>query len=363
MDKKKLIYILSAVAGVMVILIVVIAIVSSSSKKVLSYSKIEENLKRSAEAYFSDNEASLPNSEGSVITIDASTLSSAGYMKELSTLVKEGVSCAGKVIVTKNGDEYLYSPILICGDEFKTEKFIDVVLKDNPVVTSGDGLYQTGETYVFRGENVYNYVKLDNSIWRILDIDNDGYARLIYAGKNSEETFVWDDRYNIDADDYIGINDYSVSRIKDTLLGLEAKDKYISQATKINLARKSWCVGKRSISNVELNNNEECSEKLEGQLYGLPYVSDYARASVDKNCHKIDDESCGNYNYLMGSSLSSWTLTGQKEKTYRVYTVSSSGFSVTNPVNDRYIRPTVYMSNNAIYSSGDGTSKNPYEIR
>ena len=61
MDKKKLIYILSAVAGVMVILIVVIAIVSSSSKKVLSYSKIEENLKRSAEAYFSDNEASLPN--------------------------------------------------------------------------------------------------------------------------------------------------------------------------------------------------------------------------------------------------------------------------------------------------------------
>ena len=363
MDKKKLIYILSAVAGVMVIFIVIIAIVSSSSRKVLSYSKIEERLKNAAVSYFSDNELALPNNEGGSTTIDASTLADGGYMKQLSELVKEGVTCSGKVIVTKNKDQYLYSPILNCGDEFRTEKFADVVLKDNPVATSGDGLYQDGDIYLFRGEEVYNYVQLDSSLWRIIDIDSDGYARLIYVGKSTEETYQWDDRYNIEADDYVGINDYSVSRIKQTLHNLELSGKYISESAKKNVAYKNWCVGKRSNTNIALNNNEECSETVSDQLFGLPYVSDYSRASIDKNCNTIDDESCGNYNYLMGSSLSSWTLTGEKEKTYRVYTVSSSGYSITNTVNDRYIRPTIYISNNAIYDSGDGTNKNPYKLR
>ena len=363
MDKKKLIYIISGVAAVMVVLIIIIAIVSSLSKKTLSYSKIEDTLKNSAISYFKDNETALPNNEGGSTTVDASTLSNGGYMKELSLLTKEGISCSGKVIVTKNKDQYLYSPILSCGDEFQTKKFIDVVLKDNPVITSGDGLYQDGDSYFFKGEEIYNYVKLDNSLWRILDIDSEGYARLIYVGKNTEDKYIWDDRYNIEEDDYVGINDYSVSRMRQILLDFDSNGQYITKATKSNLAYKTWCVGKRSSTNTSLNNDEECTEKLEGQLFGLPYVSDYARVSIDKNCNTIDDESCGNYNYLMASSLSSWTLTAQKEKTHKVYTVSGNGYSISNAANEKYIRPTVYMSNNAIYSSGDGTSQSPYEIR
>lgn len=363
MDKKKLIYILSAVMGIMILFIVVIALISSCSNKTLSYERIETQLKTSAISYFNDNKSSLPSEEGASVTVDASTLTSGGYMKELSEMAEEGASCSAKVIVTKNGDNYLYSTILNCGDKYKTTKLNDIIMKDNQVTNSGAGLYKENNVYVFKGEVVNNYVQLDNNLWRIIDIDEEGYARLIYVGKNTDETYVWDDRYNIDKDENIGINDYSVSRIKDTLIALDKNNQYVSEETKVNLAYRNWCVGKRSSENKAINNEEECSLTVSGQLFGLPYVKDYVNASIDSNCKMIDDESCSNYNYLLASSLSSWTLTGSKEKSYKVYTVSRSRYSETNASNEKAIRPTVYLSNNVIYAEGDGSQNNPYKIK
>ena len=363
MDKKKMIYILSGIMSIMIIFIVIIALVSSCSNRTLSYEKIETTLKTAATSYFKDNSSSLPNEEGSSVTVDAGTLTSGGYMKELSELVEEGVSCSAKVIVTKNRDNYLYSPILSCGDKHQTQKVIDVIMKDNQVVTKGAGLYKTGDMYVFRGEVVNNYIQLDGNLWRILDIDSEGYARLIYAGKNTEEVYVWDDRYNIDSEENVGINNYSVSRMKDTLIALDSSNQYITEATKPNLAYRTWCVGKRSTNNKEINNSEECTTTVSGQLFGLPYVSDYVNASIDSNCKTIDDQSCNNYNYLLSSSLSSWTLTGSKEKSSKVYTVSRNRYSLTDASNERAIRPTVYLSSNAIYADGDGSQSNPYKIK
>ena len=363
MDKKKLIYIMSGIMGVMIIFIVIIALVNSCSNKTLSYEKIETTLTTAATSYFKDNNSSLPSEEGASVTVEANTLTSGGYMKELSEIVEEGVSCSAKVIVTKNGTNYWYSPVLNCGDKYQTNKMIDVIMGDNSVTTTGAGLYKTGDMYVFKGEIVNNYIQLDGNLWRILDINSEGYARLIYAGKNTEETYVWDDRYNINEEENVGINDYSVSRMKDTLISLDSNNQYISEETKTKLAYRTWCIGKRSTDNKEINNSEECATTVSGQLFGLPYVSDYVNASIDSNCKTIDDESCNNYNYLLGSSLSSWTLIGTKEKSHKVYTVSRNRYSITDASNERSIRPTVYLSNNAIYADGDGSQANPYKIK
>lgn len=363
MDKKKLIYIMGGLMGVMILFIVVIATVSSCSNKKQSYEKIESTLTNAAISYFNDNSSSLPNSESASVTVEAGTLSSGGYMKELSKMVEEGVSCSAKVIVTKSGDNYLYSPVLNCGDNYKTNKLSDVVMGNNPVTTTGAGLYKSEDLYVFKGEFINNYVELDKKLWRILDIDSEGYARLIYAGPSTEETYVWDDRYNVDTKESVGINDYSVSRIKDTLLSLDTNNQYITAETKTKLAYRNWCVGKRSDSNKALNNDEECATTVSGQLFGLPYVSDYVNASIDSNCTTIEDQSCNNYNYLLSSSLSSWTLTGSKEKSSKVYAVSRSRYSITNASNEKAIRPTVYLSNNVMYADGDGSETNPYTIK
>ncbi|MBE6151971.1 MAG: hypothetical protein E7165_01490 [Firmicutes bacterium] len=366
MEKKKLFYVLTAVMGTMILIIVIFAIISAVGGKRLSYDKIEDKMSSAAKNYFEDNVSSLPKEEGQSVTVDTSTLVNGKYLKQLSDMAKKGVDCTGKVIVTKNGDRYLYSPMLNCGSEYKTQKLIDVVTTNNPLVISGDGLYSYGEVSKFKGDYINNYVKIDNYLWRILDIDSEGYMRLIYADKQTkemEETYVWDNRYNIDKDSNSGINNYEVSRIKETMKKLETETLYISDEFKVNLAYRPICVGKRSSTNVALNNNEECEVTISNQLFGLPYVSDYVSASTDANCIDIASESCKNYNYLMNSSLSSWTLNGQKEKSYRVFNVGKFGYSISDASSDKAIRPTIYLSNNALYESGNGTKKEPYVVK
>lgn len=362
MEKKKLIYIFGGIMGLMVALIVIVAIVSSMGGKSLSYEKIENKMKAAAESYFEDNASSLPQ-EGKSVTIDASTLSNGGYLKDLSDMVKKGENCTGKVVVSKNGARYLYSPVLSCGSSYQTKKLVDVVTGNNPIVTSGDGLYNVDNVRKFKGEYINNYVKIDELLWRILDIDSEGYMRLIYADKSMEESYVWDDRYNIDEDENIGINNYNISRIKETMKSLESSEQYISEDSKANLAYRPICIGKRSSENLALNNNEECATKISDQLFGLPYTSDYLSASIDANCKTIDDQSCENYNYLMNSSLSSWTLNGQKEKSYRIFAVSSAGYSISTASNEKSLRPTIYLSNNTLYSNGTGTKEDPYMMK
>ncbi len=362
MDRKKLIYIMGGITGGIILLIVVIFIIVGASNKTLSYDRIENNLKTATENYLNDNADMLPKEESGSVTIDATTLENGNYMKSLSKMLKEGTNCSAKVIVTKNGDKYLYSPILNCGDEYKTEKFSSRVLSDNKQVTTGDGLYVDGNNYRFKGEYVNNYVSIDNKLWRIIDIDKEGYARLIFVDKDMEEVYIWDDRYNIDVNNYSGINNYSVSRIKEVLVGFETTNTYVS-SDNANLAYRPICVGKRSSNNLEINNEEECQSIVSNQLYSLPYVNDYIAASVDVNCKNIEDESCVNYNYLMSMSLATYTLTGVEEKSQKVYFVTRNGVSKTDASNEKKIRPTIYISNNALYDTGDGTKSNPYKLK
>lgn len=362
MDKKKLIYILSGIMGGIILLIVVISIILGVSNKKTSYENIEKRLRTAAQSYLSANENLFPKEESGSIIIEGDTLENGKYIKPISKMVKEGISCSAKVIVTKNGGNYLYSPILNCGEDYKTEKFSTKLLSDNVTKESGDGLYADGENYRFKGEYVNNYVSLDGKLWRIIDIDKDGYARIIYVDKEFEDTYVWDDRYNIDVDNYYGINNYPMSRVKETLLDLETNNKFISSSV-VNLAYHPICIGKRSSTNLELNNNEECETIVNDQLFSLPYVDDYVSASIDANCKTIEDESCENYNYLAAMSLASYTMTGVREKSQKVYYVTSNGVAKIDAYNDKKIRVTAYISNNSLYSSGNGTKTNPYILK
>lgn len=363
MDKKKLTYILFGIMAAMIAVIVIIAIVTGFGGGKMSYSKIENEMRKAAVSYFKNKENSLPQQNGASVSIDANTLATSKYMKPLSKLVKDGVNCTGKVVVTKNGEKYLYSPMLSCGDKYQTKTLVNVVTDANPIVTSGDGLYTIDNVRKFRGEYINNYVKLDGYLWRILDIDSEGYMRLLYVDKAKEEVYVWDDRYNIEKDDYVGINNYDVSRIKQTMEKLESGEVYITDKTKSNLAYRPICLGKRSSENLKLNITEECETTISNQLFGLPYAIDYIVSSIDPNCKTIDDQSCANYNYLMKSSLTSWTLNGQKEKGYRVFAVSRAGYTISNAASEKAVRPTIHLSNYTLFNGGTGTKEDPYTIK
>ena len=133
-------------------------------------------------------------------------------MKDLSEYRSDGDTCTGSVRVRKLETEYIYVPYLNCGESYITKELHSKVVEDNPVVSSGDGLYATGGNYVFRGEVVNNYVKLENDLWRIVKITSDGSIMLINAnGLRINQP--WDDRYNSTREFTSGINNYSVSRM------------------------------------------------------------------------------------------------------------------------------------------------------
>ena len=100
-------------------------------------------------------------------------------MKPLAEYVGEDKTCSGVVQVEKSGTNYLYVPYLNCGDDYVTLELYRKVLANETIVTSGYGLYQTNGSYVFRGEVVNNFVKLGESMWRIVKITSNNTMYLI----------------------------------------------------------------------------------------------------------------------------------------------------------------------------------------
>ncbi len=168
--KSKMIKFMGIILLITILLLVILFIVSSMSPKVYKYSDIETILKNAAKGYFKAHPESLPQNEGSIIEIDSSNLVAEGRMKELSEYTKEGVVCTGTVQVEKAGNDYLYTPYLNCGEEYATVELYKKLTDGANIVTAGYGLYASNGSYVYKGEDVNNYIQLDNNLWRIVKI-------------------------------------------------------------------------------------------------------------------------------------------------------------------------------------------------
>ena len=353
-----------------ILLLVILFVISNMSPKVYKYSDIETILKNAAKGYFKDHPESLPQNEGSIIEIDSSNLVAEGRMKELSEYTEEGVTCSGTVQVELAGGEYLYTPYLNCGDSYATVEFYKKLIDGENIVTAGYGLYASNGSYVYRGEDVNNYVQLDNNLWRIVKITSTNNIVLISndrIGYGNE----WDNRYNEKKGYEAGINQYSVSRIHDYLNTIydkpnteEADDENpLSKKDKTRMVAFDLCVGKRSQKSEGKDNSIECAQKVPNQKLGLLTVAEYMNASLDPNCKMTISKTCKNYNYL--SKVTGWWLaTADKDDSSQVYQINQSG-KIVSAVASNYIgvRPVIYLNSKVLYKSGKGTLEKPYKIR
>ena len=254
-----------------------------------------------------------------------------------------------------------------------------VVANDDNIVTSGYGLYAINGAYVFKGDNVNNYVQLGDYLWQIVRINNDNTITIVFAEGIRDLQSSWDDRFNTDKGYEIGINSYQNSRVREKLETI-FKGKYqrerdsreitvMSAANKAKLAPFDMCVGKRSHEDTSKNNETECTEKIQNQYVGLLTVSEYMNASLDVNCTNTLSESCQNYNYLKsginGTDRYKFCLaTGDSTNTYDVYGVTEDGnIEVKHAINSCYIRPVVHLKENVYFKSGKGTYEKPYKIK
>ena len=363
--KKKLMRMMLIVVGILVVLLIIILIFSLVTGGNKTYEEIEEELKNAAIEYYDVQSGLLPQEEGETVTVRASTLADAELMKPLSEL-REGESCSGRVEVTKVGDNIVYTPYLDCGDNYTTKELYKAVLEQG-IVTSGNGLYDLNGEKVYRGDEVNNYVQLDNAVFRIVKVTSDNKLLLILNELDSNMSTYYDDRYNQDRLSNSGFNDYRISRIYqylDDLYNNKQDYSLLSNSDKGKLTPFNLCVGKRSLTETINNNSIECSDVLENQMIGLLTVSDYMNASLDTNCRATTDKSCQNYNYLKLSGTDWWLITGSSLNSYEVYSVRSSGYLYeTNASSYKKVRPTIMLNSNVMIKSGSGSESNPFILK
>ena len=328
-----------------------------------SYEEIEQIMLNSAKSHFEKNPNTLPQNINDSITISDSDLVATGEMDTIAEYLKdETTTCQGKVTVTNINGKYRYVTYLDCGESKKrTIKFSDYIKEHVPTVESGNGLYSLYNELVYRGDNVNNYIKFSGNTYRIVKFSEDR-AVIIYTDKLESRN--WDDRYNTSRKDNSGINDYSVSRIRDYLTTLYEGTTLISDTNKLLVVAHNIGIGRRNNNDTDNSGNLENSAVMENQYIGLLQMNDYLNASLDVNCTNSNNPSCANYNYLSRYKYSWWTTTASSANSYRVFRIkSSSTAEVALASSNAYIRPVLYLVSDAIYVSGDGTKDNPYIVK
>lgn len=360
-EKKKL-FILG---GFLVLIIVILfggAIVYNKFFYKRSYSEIEGIMVDAAKSYFAKNQDALPQNYNDLVVLSDDDLVSKDEMKTIQEYLKdESISCSGSVTVTNINGKYRYTPNLDCGNQHKTITFMNYIEASVPVVENGNGLYQLNEELVYRGDNVNNYIQFSGKIYRIVKFSQN-QAVIIYTDDTKLQNMVWDDRYNIEKNANMGINDYSVSKVRDYLNSLYDENTLISDENKLLAVAHSLNLGKRSNKDTDKTGTIEKTATLENQFIGLLPLSDFLNASLDSNCSASTSRSCQNYNYLSKYKYNWWIMTANSANTYQVYRISGYAASTTAS-NTAYVRPVLYLSKDALYVSGDGTKDNPYIVK
>lgn len=359
LNKKTLILI----GGFLLLVIIIIfsgALLYNKLFYSVSYDKVETIMKDAAKEYLNDRKDELPSNNNESVTITEDDLVSTELMKSINELVKdENASCIGEVIVTNINGNYRYNPILDCGDTYKSVKFVDYIKENIQVTKTGNGLYELNNELVYRGDNVNNYLTFSNYTYRIVKFTND-YTVLILTKKF--KSIEWDDRYNIDKNSNSGINNYNVSRIKDTLNNIYKETTLISDNDKLLVASHNVKIGKRNNKDTDKSGSLENSTILENQYLSLLPAYDFLNASIDTNCTNTTAKSCSNYNYLAKFNYSWWLSTATSNNTHQVYKVNDS-INLSNASSSAYLRPVIYLTKDVVYISGDGTKENPYKVR
>lgn len=349
----------------LIIIFLMIFISCSSKGKIYSYNEIEKILIQKTKAAYG-KDGNLP-SANQKIEIGIEELVNKGLVKTINEYTQdETTSCSAKITIYNNNGYYLYEPNINCGEKYKTKTLQETLIKDS-LVETGNGLYKVNDEYIFKGDNVNNYIKLNDVLYRIISINSDGSVRLMENKKNSENTMTtWDDRYNTEKQYNAGINNYSSnglnSRIKDKIHNIYEGDTYTDDV-KAYFINKESCIGKRSINELENTGIYECAVKSESYPISILALYEYSRASLDPNCTGIVNSSCTNYNYFTSISNGFWTLTADKDTSYKAYKISSGSVMISNASNPAYLLIVINIDGNTVINSeGNGSFKTPYII-
>ena len=345
------------VIGGFVIFIIIIVVIVSCSGGSNDYEDLENKLEQAGRDYYADNEKNLPKNEDETASVTLDFLVQNDYIKEIKDPKNKDNVCSGEVEVTKRGNDFNYQAFLDCGDSYKTQFLSDALKASLKQDDNGNGLYEVGSEFIFRGDQVKNYVQFNDTLWQVIKIDSEGDIKLISV-EPTEEDYPWDDRYNAKEEDNTGINDFKKSRIRETLESYYRNNFNDIEGVKEKIVRKDFCVGTRTETDP-IDNSAECSDTL-SMYVGLITASEFYMASIDTGCTKFLQEQCSNYNFLTRDKRT-WTLTGREEETDRIY-IFYTRVDDSAAADDKRIYPVINIDAKTISRGGTGTETNPFVV-
>lgn len=349
--------------GVILVLFIAYIFISSAIfGSVLPYDRVEEILVSSAKKYYDKNKTELPKNNGESTEVDNIVLTEGKFMKDISKMTKKEEACTGSVTVTKNGKYYIYTPKLSCGESYKTQLAVDeLTSKVKSASESGLQYNSDKDIYIYRGEYVDNYVSFGGKTWRIMSITNEGNLRLILD--ETDPKYVWDDRYNSDKNSNVGINNFSLSRLKESLDSLYKDEKIIKKSNSDLIIPQTKCNDAYTAVDENGNEYQECrSYDYKDQMFTTLYAEEFVAASLDTSCSGLDDRRCSNYNYLGNYEDKYWTITKDPNSTYKVYKVDKV-LDVVATSSKAGLKPVVEVSGKVLFESGEGTAEKPYKVK
>ena len=342
------------IAGVFVLLFIILLIFGGNKNDTqrLNYVQIEQKLVDASKKYLEKTEL-FPQEQADTVIVSSEVLISNNYIKSFDKMTKD-TNCFGQVTIQKSGESYNYMPYLIC-DNYRTKTFKNEIasqVRDD----SEDGVYLVNNEYIYRGAKVNNYLKIGEDMWRIIKVTEDGYLKIIKEEHNYNY-YTWDNRYNIELNEYSGLNDFDKSKIEDTLNNSYEKIK----SGKEYFVPRYLCINTVQLKSTMSIYSNNCQSKSIKQVYmDLPNIYDLTLASLDENCKVLSDKSCNNYNYFKKFFTGSWSIDKIKDSTSKVAYNSIGYISGEDAKNQKEIYIIGYINSNNIIKSGDGSESNPY---
>jgi len=195
---------------------------------------------------------------------------------------------------------------------------------------------------IFKGANPDNYIKFNDELWRIININDDGTVKIIRNDFLEERA--WDTNDT-------GIWQYSTIR---TYLN-ETYYNVIDQTQAMYLSEGTWC--------LETLDIDECLITYTDNV-GLITAKEYIKASNDSECTSSNLSACKNSNYLNIGGKTYYTITrGSDETLNKIYRIESGVLMNDETAKTPHmIRPVVNLKKEVKITSGNGTQKNPYNI-
>ena len=207
------------------------------------------------------------------------------------------------------------------------------------LVTSGDGLYQMGDGYVFKGKNINNYLLYSGRLWRIVSINADGSIKLIT--NDIQTSMVWS----------FNDNNYENSYIRDWLNVTPEKEHTGIFYNSLSNPSKYLVAGKWCLDIIEDVNKTSCDKINEEDKVGLLSIEDYKLSG-------------GSNGYLNNNSYE-WTINGYDSNQVWYRLPSGDLSNNSNKVDSYYsygVRPVINIKGTLKPIDGDGSTSKPFII-